>query len=271
MSAAHPAIPWLKRENQRFHERLRAFAGADWRKPTLCTEWSAAQVVGHMIGGAASYAERVEAALEGRVIFGLGAESAEEFQAKRAAIMQETLALPGPERAARLGEADRRLDEALARLRPGDLDRPTWHRKGSLPLRLLPGQRLGEVLLHHRDIRNDPAAPIETEAIDAVAKVLEERIPRQYEGAPQPGLAGRFRIETADPAHAFTLEARDGALLLAPEAGGFDVRLRASVSDMLLLVSGRADPAARESAGRLLVEGDRKRAEALMRAVFRPI
>lgn len=270
-SAVHPAIPWLRRENLRFHGFLGAFTEADWRGPTLCTEWCAAQVVGHMIGGAASYADRVEAALEGRVIFGLGAQGAEEFQAKRAAIMKETPALPGPERVARLAEADRRLDEALARLRPEDLDRPTWHRKGSLPLRLLPGQRLGEVVLHRRDLGNDPAAPLETEAIGVLARVLEERIPRQFEGAPREGLAGRFRVETTDPAHAFTLEARDGALLPAPGAGGWDARLRAPAGDMVLLVTGRAGRAEREGAGRLLVEGDRKKAEALMRAVFRPI
>ncbi|MBI3126444.1 MAG: maleylpyruvate isomerase family mycothiol-dependent enzyme [Candidatus Tectomicrobia bacterium] len=264
------AIPWLKRENARFHEYLRGMSEADWRGPTLCPEWSAAQVVGHMTGGAASYADRVEAALEGRVIFGLGARSAEEFAARRAAIMEEALALPGPERVARLAEADRRLDEALARLGPGDLDRPTWHRKGSLPLRLFPGQRLCEVILHRRDLGNGPEAPVETEAIGTVARVLEERIPRQFEGAPDKALAGRFRVEVTEPAHAFTLEAREGALALV-SGDAFDARLGAGTGDMLLLLTGRADPAAREAQGRLRVEGDRARAEALMRAVFRPI
>ena len=270
-SAVHPAIPWLKRENLRFHEHLRAFTEGDWRGPTLCTEWSAAQVAGHMVGGAASYADRVEAALEDRVIFGLGARSAEEFQAARAQIMEETLALPGPERVARLAEADRRLDEALARLTPRDLDRPTWHRKGSLPLRLFPGQRLGEVVLHHRDLGNDPAAPLETGAIGVLAQVLPERMGRQFEGAPDRTLAGLFRIETEEPAHAFTFEAQDGALLPAPGAGGWDVRLRAPAGEMILLVTGRAGQAERERAGRLQIEGDRQKAEALMRAVFRPI
>jgi hypothetical protein len=40
---------------------------------------------------------------------------------------------------------------------------------------------------------------------------------------------------------------------------------------MILLVTGRAGQAERERVGRLLVEGDRRKAETLMRAVFRPI
>ena len=271
MDAVHPAIPWLRRENLRFHELLRGLSEADWRKPTLCTEWCAAQVVGHMIGGAASYADRVEAALEGRVIFGLGARSAEEFQAERARIMEETLAQSGPERVDRIAEADRRLDEALARLTPGGLDRPTRHRKGDLLLRLFPGQRLGEVVLHRRDLGNDPAAPLETGAIGVLARVLEERIPRQFESAPDRGLAGLFRIETEAPDHAFTLEAREGALLPAPGAGSWDVRLRTPAGGTILLATGRAGQSERERAGRLRIEGDRQKAEALMRAVFRPI
>jgi len=271
-SAPHPAIPWLKHENGRFHEFLRALAEADWRKPTLCPGWSAAHVVGHMTGGAASYADRVEAARGGRIVFGLGARTPEAFDARRAAIMEEAIARPGPERVARLEEEDRRLDDLLARLRPEDLDQPTWHRKGNLPVRGFLGQRLCEVVLHRRDIENDPDAPLETDAMGVLARVLEERIPRQFQGAPPPGLTGRFRVETEAPAHAFTLEARGGALLPAPGAErDFDVRLRAPAGDMVLLVTGRADPAGRESAGRLLVEGDREKAEALMRAVFRPI
>ena len=40
---------------------------------------------------------------------------------------------------------------------------------------------------------------------------------------------------------------------------------------MILLATGRAGQSERERAGRLRIEGDRQKAEALMRAVFRPI
>ncbi|MDE0332981.1 MAG: maleylpyruvate isomerase family mycothiol-dependent enzyme [Nitrospinae bacterium] len=266
-----PEIPWLAHENARFIAQLRALSDADWTKPTFCPGWNAAQLVGHMTGGAISYAERIRAALRGEVIISLGAGTPAEFQAARDEITRKSIAMSPKERIDWIERSQDALQEEIERLEPGDLDRDLWHRKGNTKMRTFPAQRLYEVALHGWDLENDPDAPLETESLGALVEILETRVPLYFNRAAPGGNTGVFRFETSSPEAAWEISIADGeASTLDGLSSSPDAVLSASGSDMVLLCAGRADRAQKIADDSLRVEGDSQKAAALMDVLFRP-
>ena len=266
-----PPIPWLAHENARFIAQLRALSEADWTKPTFCTGWNAAQLVGHMTGGAISYAERIRAARRGEVILSLGAGTPEEFQAARDAIARKSITMSPAERIDWIERSQDDLQAEIERLEPGDLGRDLWHRKGNTKARTFPAQRLYEVALHGWDLENDPDAPLKTESLGALVDILESRLPLYFNRSGATGPAGVFRFETSKPDAGWKIVIADGeASALKDLSASPDAVLSASASDMVLLVSGRADRAQKIADGSLRVEGDAQKSAALMDVLFRP-
>ncbi len=266
-----PSIRWLAHENARFITQLRALSDADWTKPTFCPGWSAALLVGHMTGGAISYAERIRAARRGEVILSLGAGTPEEFQAARNEITRKSVAMSPAERIDWIERSQDDLQTEIERLEPGDLDRDLWHRRGNTKARTFPAQRLYEVALHGWDLENDPDAPLKTDSLGALVDILESRIPLYFNRSGATGPAGVFRFETRRPEAAWEMaisggeaSAREG-LSDAPDA-----IIAASGSDMVLLCAGRADRARIIADASLRIEGDAQKAAALMDVLFQP-
>ena len=266
-----PAIPWLAYENARFIAQLRALSDAEWPRPTFCPGWNAAQLVGHMTGGAISYAERIRAARRGEVILSLGAETPEQFQAARDAIARKSIAMSPAERIDWIERSQDDLQAEIERLEPGDLERDLWHRKGNTKARTFPAQRLYEVALHGWDLENDPDAPLETDSLGAMVDILESRIPLYFNRSGANGPSGVFRFETSKPDTAWEMSIQDGEAsgLEGPSASP-DAVISASGSDMVLLCAGRADRARKIANGSLRIEGDARKAAALMDVLFRP-
>ena len=68
------------------------------------------------------------------------------------------------------------------------------------------------------------------------------------------------------------IEIREGRGAPCPAEGReFAASLFVPTSRLILLATGRAEAPTEEAAGRLRIEGDRARAEALMAVLFRPI
>ena len=266
-----PAIPWLAHENARFIALLRALSNADWTKPTFCPGWNAAQLVGHMTGGAISYAERIRAARRGEVILSLGAGTPEQFQAAREEITRKSVAMSPPERVDWIEKCQNDLQSEIERLEPADLDRDLWHRKGNTKARTFPDQRLYEVALHAWDLENDPGAPLMTDSLDMLVEILESRLPLYFNRSGATGPAGVFRFGTSKP-HAAWEMAIAGGVASAVEglSASPDAALSASASDMVLLCAGRADRARKIADASLRVEGDAQKAAALMDVLFQP-
>ncbi len=266
-----PATPWVARENRRFIKILGGMDEAAWRRPTCCAGWTAADVVAHMTLGARFYAHVIRAGAGGALSMPFGAENLEAFWAYRKKTGDELAALAGSERVDRFEAAVSDLQEVFENLRPGDLDREAWHWMRPCPIRSFPGQRLYELILHDWDIRNRPEADLHPDALGMGVDILNERLPFFYNLRPAPGLAGRFRFETENPGRVWALEIRaERAASDDPGDGAFDARFFTSASDIILLTTGRADLRAKEAAGRLRVEGDRARAEALLDVLCRP-
>ena len=266
-----PSIPWLAHENARFIDHLRAMAQADWLKPTFCPEWNAAQLIGHMTGGAISYTERIRAARRGEVILSLGAGTPAEFQAARGEIMRKSIAMSSAERIDWIEQSQDALQNEIERLEPGDLDRKLWHRKGDTRVRTFPDQRLYEVALHSWDLENDPASPLETDSLGMLVKILETRLSLYVNRAAPTGITGVFRFETSTPEAAWEMYiANDEASPQQGLSGAPDAALSASASDMVLLCAGRANRAQKIAENSLRIEGDAQKATKLMDVLFQP-
>ena len=262
---------WLAHENARFIAQLRALSDADWMKPTFCPGWNAAQLVGHMTGGAISYAERIRAARRGEVILSLGAGTPEEFQAARDEITRKSVAMSSKKRIDWIEKSQDALQEEIERLEPGDLDRDLWHRKGNTKARTFPAQRLYEVALHGWDLENDPDAPLKTESLGALVEILESRMPLYFNRSGATGPAGVFRFETRKPEATWEMAIAAGeASALESLSASSNAVLSASASDMVLLCAGRADRVQKIEDGSLLIEGDAQKAAALMDVLFQP-
>ncbi len=266
-----PAIRWLAHENARFITQLRALSDADWTKPTFCPGWNAAQLIGHMTGGAVSYAERIRAARRGEVILSLGAETPEEFQAARDDITRKSVAMSPKDRIDWIERSQDDLQAEIERLEPGDLDRDLWHRKGNTKARTFPAQRLYEVALHGWDLENDPDAPLEADSLGMLVEILKTRLPLYFNRSGAAGPAGAFRFETNKPDAAWEMSIAGGeASAIEGLSASPDAALSASASDMVLLCAGRADRAQKTAEGSLLIEGDAQKATALMDVLFQP-
>ena len=266
-----PSIRWLAHENARFIDKLRALSDADWLKPTFCPGWNAAQLIGHMTGGAISYAERIRATRRGEVILSLGAGTPEEFQAARDEITRKSVAMSPAERIDWIEKSQDDLQAEIKRLEPGDLDRKLWHRKGDTLVRTFPDQRLYEVTLHAWDLENDPDAPLKTDSLSTLVDILESRLPLYFNRSGAAGPSGVFRFETSKPDAAWEMSiaggeasAREG-LSDAPDA-----IIAASGNDMVLLCAGRASRAEKIAEGSLRIQGDAQKAAALMDVLFQP-
>ncbi len=266
-----PSIPWLAHESARFIAHLRALSDADWLKPTFCPGWNAAQLIGHMTGGAVSYAERIRATRRGEVILSLGAGTPAEFQAARDAITRKSIAMPSQERIDWIEQSQDALQDELTRLEPGDLDRKLWHRKGDTRVRTFPDQRLYEVALHGWDLENRPDSPLETESLGALVAILETRLPIYVNRAAPTGITGVFRFETTAPGAAWEMAIAGGEA--SPTEGlseAPDAAFSASASDMVLLCAGRANRAQKIENGSLRIQGDAQKATKLMDVLFQP-
>ena len=266
-----PAIRWLAHENARFIERLRALSDADWLRPTFCPEWNAAHLIGHMTGGAISYAERIRATRQGEVIFSLGAGTPEEFQAAREEITRKSVALSPPKRIDWIESSQKALQDEIELLEPGDLDRKLWHRRGDTLVRTFPDQRLYEVALHGWDLANDPDAPLNTDSLGMLVEILKSRLPLYFNRSGATGPSGMFRFETSKPEAAWEMSTASGAAS-TPEglSEAPDAVLSASGSDLVLLCAGRANRKQKIAEGSLRIQGDAQRAGALMDILFQP-
>jgi uncharacterized protein (TIGR03083 family) len=252
-------------EYKRMAAWFRTFPDADWKKPTFCPEWSAAEVVGHLAFGAEFYASVVRNGRAGDLGVPFGAKDREAYKRLRDGKPKEIAALsPG----ALVDHFESRTAEVHAlfvSLDPGDWEKPAWHRRGSFPIRRFIFTRLIELVLHEWDIRNDPGAPIEAASLTVAAGNLQQHFPMSYEMHPVEGLAGIFSFALTDEGRAWAMRVGEGeAEDLGPGDHAADVSFSATASDMMLWMSGRAPAEESEKAGRFRIEGDAAKARAIM-------
>ena len=265
-----PSLPFLENHNRRLIERLRAFGGADWARPSYCPGWSAAHVIGHMTLGARFYAHVVQNAPSGEMSIPFGAKDLPAFREIRTFMMKELVALSGGERVDRFEEAVSDLQDVFRAARPEDMDTPVWHPRCPTPVRYFPQQRFYELILHGWDIRNEPGSPLEAEGLEHGIDILKDRLAFFLSQEPAGGLEGFFRFETTGPDRSWGMDVRGGtAALSAADGESADASLAAPASDMILMACGRADITAKRESGAFRIDGDAEKAGALIDATFK--
>ena len=267
----HATVAAIGREFRRLAGWFRTFEEADWKRPSYCPDWNVAKVVGHMAFGGAFFASSVRNALKGDLGFPLGAKDQAEFMRIREDMAQEIADL-SPERLIERFELNTGDVYGLfSTLKPGDFERPTWHRRGVFPVRRLVISRLNELLLHEWDIWNEPDRAMTQQPIGIAAGNLRQHFPLFYELSPVEGLQGTFAFRLTDGKKwAMRVEGKK-AVDLGPGDHKADVTLSATGSDMLLLATGRGPVEERRKEGRFTVEGDEKKAQALIPKLFFPL
>ncbi|OGL68842.1 MAG: hypothetical protein A3J27_15260 [Candidatus Tectomicrobia bacterium RIFCSPLOWO2_12_FULL_69_37] len=261
----------IGREYKRLAAWFRAFPEADWKKPTCCTEWNAAKVVGHLAMGGAFFASSVRNALKGSQALPLGAKDQPDFMRIREEMAQEIAELSPAALVERFELNTGDVYGLFSTLKPEDFDRPTWHRRGTFPVRRLVVSRLNELLLHEWDIRNEAERPMTQEPLPLAAGNLRQHFQLFYEMDPVPGLAGTFAFRLTDGKRwAMRVEDKK-AVDLGPGDHKADAAFSATGSDMLLLSTGRGSVEGRRKEGRFRVEGDEAKASAIIPKLFFPL
>lgn len=266
-----PAIPWVAQENQRFITMLRGLSEEDWRQPTHCTGWTAADVVAHMTLGARFYAHVIPPGSKGLLEMPFGAGDLKEFWDYRDRVGKELAGLPGQDRIDTFEAAVNYLQAVFEAIRPENMNKEAWHWMCPCPIHSFPGQRLYELILHDWDIRNNPESDLHPAALGMATDILDFRLPFFYNLTPDPYLSGSFRFETDEPRRIWGLGIENTHAKSIPGKGeGFDVRLFSSASDLLLLTTGRASLSEKIKQKHLVIDGDRIMGETLMRVLCQP-
>ena len=129
-------------------------------------------------------------------------------------------------------------------LRPEDWEKPSFHRRGIIPVHENVTRRVQEIAIHGWDIRSafDPAAEISEAGAQEIATVAHRWLGVCFvplEG----GAHARFRFQVSGP-NAFSEDVvLDGDTFRIEAAGSAapDVTFRANTSAYVLLVYGRLD------------------------------
>ena len=246
-------------------------AGLDermWTRDSACEGWVIGDVVAHLAGGAATWANSITRAVagdssppEGQDFLAPGQRGSETIgQTARSSRQQLGTGLMENFRTGYDG-----LAQVLADLKADDWDKPCFHRRGPMPIIDFVSLRLQELAIHGWDIRSglDQNANVSAEALP----VLAGRVSRWLSFAFVPGLnlptpvRYRFDISTPVPVHEDVIVTGDSYSLQPSGRGAADVTFRGNTGNYILLIYGRLQPRQGVANGRLTIEGSQAEAD----------
>ena len=252
-------------------EALAAFlAGLDtegWGRQSACTAWTVADAAAHIAQGSQGASLAITRARggdpsppEGQRLLDAG-ERASEPTAERA------IAFSAGKDAAELlqayTEGADRLVQTVSELQPEDWEKPSFHRRGIIPIHENVTRRVQEIAIHGWDIKSafDPAAEISEAGAREIATVAHRWLNACFvplEG----GANARFRFEVAGPnpfSEDVALEG-DGFRIEAAGDAAPDVTFRSNTSAYVLLIYGRLDISSGATPVKLEIDGPLEKA-----------
>ena len=260
----------LEAEAAALEAYLAGLSETDLERPSACSEWTVAEVIGHITWGGHYFAEIVERARQGdtRPPGDLPPPGPARRQAIAARAKQTRVEAGAAIRAA-FHEANEALAACLARVGPADWDRPTMHRLG--PIRLVAQGRVNELAVHGWDIRSviDPPGHLNAPSLPLLLGLLERWVELLAQPDPRQEATYRLRFDFTEPG----FEPRD--LVVAPSAVRFgpasgesaDLVLRCHPEVPMLLAMGRLDPATAAASYGMRLSGNEALVE-LLRSRF---
>ena len=241
-------IALLRSESDALANFLASLDTEGWGRQSACDAWTVADAAAHIAQGSQGAVTSLTRACngdpsppEGQRLLDAG-DRASESTADRAR------AFSAGKEAAELiqayGEGADRLVQTVSDLRPEDWEKPSFHRRGIIPVHENVTRRIQEIAIHGWDIRSafDPAAEISEAGAQEIATVGHRWLGVCFQPLPG-GADARFRFEVSGPnpfSEDVVLEG-DGFRIEAASDAVPDVVFRANTSAYVLLIYGRLD------------------------------
>ncbi len=260
-------IATLKAEADRLIEFLSGLSAEAWERDSACTAWKVGDVVAHLAQGGSGTGTALARAQQGISDPPEGArfldpgERASESTADRAISFRGGQG--GPELLAAFREGLEDLMAATGRLTPEDWEKPSFHRRGVIPVHENVTRRIQEIAIHGWDMRSafDPAAEMTSGAAELIINVAHRWLNACFvplEG----GANARFRFAVSDEfsmSEDVVLEGNSYRIEPAGEVAP-DVTFRSNASAYVLLIFGRLDISSGSVPVKLEIDGPLEKA-----------
>ncbi len=260
-------IELLRSESTRLGDFLAGLDAEGWARQSACTEWTVADAAAHLSQGSDGSALALSRARsgdpsppEGQRLLDAG-ERASELTAERA------IAFRGDKAAADLLQAftagaDRLVQTALG-LTAEDWEKPSFHRRGLIPVHENVTRRIQETAIHGWDIRSafDPASELSEEAAGLIINVAHRWLNACFVPLSDSESA-RFRFEVSSVASVNEDVVLEGNGFRIEPAGDTpaDVTFRSNASAYVLLIYGRLDISSGSTLAQLEIDGPLEKA-----------
>lgn len=265
-------VQLIAQEQVRLLSELRKLPEAAWRQMSHCEGWTNARVVAHLTAGAEFYHKSVGKGLRGDTlppsIPGGQRLTVEQFR-ERFREKQEELASRQPrELLALFDQSGTNLVDLLRRVAPHNMTKPAWHPRGNWTIAMFVSTRVFELAFHGWDIHVslDPHARVRELLQPFLVHLQLQLGKRSFEA--NADLDGLYRFELLGSL-AWTTRVFNGKMDHGPLEPAPDATIKTDANHFLLLTTCREDLGQLEQRGLLKIDGDRERAEQLIKAVCR--
>ncbi len=241
-------IQVLQSEGEELARFLAGLDAAGWERDSACTAWKVGDVVAHLVQGASGTATALSRARQGLSDPPEGArfldagDRASEMTADRAITFRG--GRDGAELLAALNEGHVSLCQTANELQEADWEKPSFHRRGVVPVHENVTRRIQEIAIHGWDIRSafDPAAELSDPAAALIVNVAHRWLNACFSPRGD-GSRARFRFEVSGAATLAEDVVLEGDSFRIEPAGAAtpDVAFRANASAYVLLIYGRLD------------------------------
>ncbi len=255
-------VDLLIAEAARLGDFLAGLDAEGWNRDSACSEWKVADVVAHLAqgsGGSALALTRAQAGdsspPEGQRLLDAG-ERASEMTAERAIAYGSEMEPSDLLRA--YTEGQQRLGQAAQGLQAGDWEKPSFHRRGIIPMHENVARRIQELAIHGWDIRSafDPAAELSEAAAGLITTLAYRWLNASFRPVAGAGPARfRFQVSGAPPVSQDVVLEGDGFRIEPAGDAPADVTFRGNASAYVLLIYGRLDLSAGPPAAQLEIDG----------------
>lgn len=260
-------IDLLRAESEALAEFLSGLDDEGWARQSACDAWTVADAAAHIAQGSQGSSVSLTRAQAGDPSPPEGARLLEAGDRASQPTAERAIAFRTGKAANELLQAYREgadlLVQTVLELQPEDWEKPSFHRRGIIPVHENVTRRIQEIAIHGWDIRSafDPAAEISEAGAQEIATVAHRWLGVCFvplEG----GANARFRFEVSGPAAFSEDVVLEGDTFRIEPAGDDvpDVTFRANTSAYVLLVYGRLDISSGSTPVQLEIDGPLEKA-----------